>query len=158
MAEITMDIVIGQLLGVLKEAFEGPQRWGYFTDDGPDGALFGTLAKLNAEQASRPLGGTSIAAHVYHTTFGLEASTAWINGDRTSRNWPDSWRVSTVDETTWKKMLDEMRTRYVELNKAIESNASSSVEAFGGAVGAIAHVAYHLGAIRQKTAFCRIPA
>jgi len=112
MAQITMGAVIGQLLGVLKESFEGPQRWGYFTDEGPEGALFGTLGKLSAEQASRSLGGTSIAAHVHHTTFGLEASSAWISGDCASRNWPESWRVSTVDETTWKKLLEEMRKRY----------------------------------------------
>jgi len=155
MAEITINDVIGQLLAVLIESFDGPQQSGYYTDEGPEGGLLGTLNKLDAKQASQSLGGTSIAAHVYHTTFGLEASTAQINGDPTPRNWPDSWRVSTVDETTWKKMLDEMRTRYKELNKAIESNASSSVDAFGGAVGAIAHVTYHLGAIRQKVAYRR---
>jgi hypothetical protein len=151
MAAISIDVVIGQLLAVLKEAFEGPQQWGYFTDAGREGAMLGTLGELNAEQASRALGGTSIAAHVYHTTFGLEASSAWINGDRTSRNWPDSWRVSTVDAATWKNRLEEMNHRYQELSKAIESKAASSMEAVGGAVAAIAHVAYHLGAIRQKT-------
>jgi len=155
MAEITINDVIGQLLAVLRESFEGPQQTGYYTDEGPDGALFGTLGKLNTEQASRSLGGTSIAAHVYHTTFGLEDFAARISGDHTSRNWQESWRVSTVDEKTWKKMLDEMRTRYKQLNKAIESHASSSTEAFGGAIGTIAHVAYHLGAIRQKVAFSR---
>ncbi len=155
MAQITMNDVIGQLLAVLIESFHGPQQSGYYTDEDPEGGLLGTLNKLDAKQASQSLGGTSIAAHVYHTTFGLEASTALINGDHTSRNWPESWRVSTADDATWKKMLDEMRTRYEELNKAIESHASSSVEAFGGAIGAIAHVAYHLGAIRQKVAFNR---
>jgi hypothetical protein len=155
MAQITMNAVIGQLLAVLKESFEGPQQTGYYTDAGPEGAFFGTLEKLNAKQASQSLGGTSIAAHVYHTTFGLEASAAQISGDNTPRNWPDSWRVSTVDEATWKKMLEEMRQMYEELSKAIETHASSSVEAFGGAVGAIAHVAYHLGAIRQKVACSR---
>lgn len=155
MAEITINDVIGQLLAVLIESFDGPQQSGYYTDEGPEGGLLGTLNKLNAKQASQSIGGTSIASHAYHTTFGLEASTALIGGDNTPRNWPDSWRVNTVDETTWKKMLDEMLTRYEELNKAIESNASSSIETFGGAIGAIAHVAYHLGAIRQKVAFSR---
>lgn len=152
MAEISLDAVIGQLLGVLKEAFEGPQRWSYFTDQGPEGAMFGTLSALNAEQASQVVGGTSIAAHVYHTTFGLEASAAWINGDRTPRDWPESWRLSEVDETMWKNLLEEMQVSYEELTGAIATHASSSVEAMGGAVGAIAHVAYHLGAIRQKIA------
>lgn len=155
MEEINTGVVIGQLLAVLKEAFEGPQQWGYFTDEGPHGAMFGTLSILNAEQASRAVGGTSIAAHVFHTTFGLEVSAAWISGDRTSRNWQESWRVSMVDETMWKNMLEEMRKGYEELSRAIASHASSSVDAMGGAVGAIAHVAYHLGAIRQKVALSR---
>jgi hypothetical protein len=155
MAQITMDVVVGQLLAVLKESFEGPQQTGYFTDEGAEGALIGTLKKLNAKQASQPVGGTSIAAHVYHTTFGMEASTAQINGDNTPRNWRDSWRVSTVDEATWKKMLEELRQMYKELSKAIETRASSNVEAFGEAVGAVAHVAYHLGAIRQKVSYSR---
>ena len=43
-----------------------------------------------------------------------------------------------------------MGREYERLRRAVESHASSSDAAFGEAVGAIAHVAYHLGAIRQK--------
>jgi len=152
MAEISMDVV-AQLLDVLDEAFEPPQKgWTYFTDNRADAGLFGTLLKLSAAVASRPCGGTSIAAHVHHVIFGLEASAAWIRGDRTSRNWQESWRVSTVDDATWSGMLDELRSQYNELRRSIETSAASSAEAMGGAIGAIAHVAYHLGAIRQKVA------
>jgi len=38
----------------------------------------------------------------------------------------------------------------VSLAGAIESHAVATEEGFGGAVGAIAHAAYHLGSIRQK--------
>jgi hypothetical protein len=42
MAEIGMDVVLGQILGVLEEAFDGPrQRWSYFTDSGGHRAFCG---------------------------------------------------------------------------------------------------------------------
>lgn len=153
MAEISMDDVVGQLLAVLREAFEGPpEPWSYFTDNNADAGLLGTLTKLSAAAVSRPMGGTTIAAHAHHVIFGLAASSAWIRGDRTPQNWEESWRVSTVDDATWSRLLEQLRSEFQDLRQAIESYASTSVEAMGGAIGAIAHVAYHLGAIRQKLA------
>jgi hypothetical protein len=151
MADIPMNVVIGQLLGVLDEAFEHPPKpWTYFTDNSADAGFFGTLSKLNAAEASRISGGTSIAAHVHHVTFGLVVSSAWIQGDRSKRDWQESWRVSTVDDAAWSQMQEQLRREYKILRQTIEAHASSGVEAFGGAIAAITHVAYHLGAIRQK--------
>ena len=48
MVDISMEVVREQLLGVLREAFEGPAQWSYFADPGPEGGLFGTLARLSA--------------------------------------------------------------------------------------------------------------
>jgi hypothetical protein len=156
MANISIDTVIGQLLAVLDEAFEHPPTpWTYFTDNNPDAGFFGTLAKVSAAEASRSYGGTSIAAHVHHIIFSLEASAAWIRGDRSQRNWDESWRVSTVDGATWSQAQEQLRRQYKDLRYAIESHASSSVEAMGGALAAVAHVAYHLGAIRQKVTYSR---
>lgn len=150
MAEIRSEIIIGQLLAVLREAFEGAERWSYFTDHGPDAGLLGTLAKLSAAEASRPVGGSSIATHVHHVAFGLSACAAWIRGDRTPHNWEESWRVKTVDDAAWLRLRDELRAGYEELRQAIEAHGAAGAEAMGGSIGGIAHVAYHLGAIRQK--------
>jgi hypothetical protein len=151
-----MDPVTGQLMAVLQEGFEGPRdRWSYFTDHGVDAGLFGTLARITPVDASRLAGGTSIAAHVHHLTFGLHASSAWIRGERASRDWHESWRVVTVDPAAWEEMLADLRRGYDDLKQAIEGHAASSVDATGGAIGAVAHLAYHLGAIRQKVAFLR---
>jgi hypothetical protein len=160
MADIEITAVIRQQLAVLREAFEGPpQRWSYFTDHGPDAGLFRTLAALNSEDASRggEAGRRTIAAHVYHVNFAMSASAAWIRGDRTPRNWQESWRVSTVDKTAWRRLLDDLRVGYEDLCHAIESHGASTEEAAGGVIGAIAHVAFHLGAIRQKRALLRSP-
>ena len=94
MSEISREESTKQLLAVLREALEGPaEEWSYFTDHGPEAGMFGTLEKLSAAQASRSVGGTSVAAHTHHVGFGLEAAAAWIRGDQTSRDWQESWSV-----------------------------------------------------------------
>lgn len=153
MAEIGIDMAVGQLVAVLREGFEGAAQWSYFTDHGAGSGLLGTVAKLSAEETSEPRGGSSIVAHAYHTSFALQASAAWIRGDRSRRNWQESWSVTTLDAEGWKQLQEELRKRYEDLRRAIEEEAATSLEAFGGATGAVAHVAYHLGAIRQKVLF-----
>jgi hypothetical protein len=154
MADISTKVMIGELLNILDEAFEHPPKpWTYFTDNSADAGFFGTLAKLSAAEASRLSGGTTIAAHVHHVTFGLSVSSAWILGDHSQRNWEESWSISKVDDAAWPRLQEQLRREYKNLRQAIESHALSSVEAFGGAIAAIAHLAYHLGAIRQKAAF-----
>ncbi|MBZ5535619.1 MAG: hypothetical protein LAO31_06655 [Acidobacteriia bacterium] len=155
MPEVAMGAVIGHLLAVLREGFEGPGRWNYFSDRSAVAGLFRTLARVSAGEASRPWGGTSIAAHVHHLTFGLTASSAWIQGDRMPRDWAGSWSISTVDDAAWASMLEKLRTGYDELRQSIETKAASSAESIGGAIGVIAHVAYHVSAIRQKLAYSR---
>lgn len=151
MAEISLPMAVDQVNAVLREAFEGsPSSWSYFTDGPPESALFGTLAKLTAAEASQPIGGTSIAAHVQHTAFGLRVSAAWVRGDRGPNDWKESWAVTTVDDAAWARLQQQLRHDYEALFATIASHGGASVEAFGGAVGAVAHVAYHLGAIRQK--------
>jgi hypothetical protein len=149
MANLSTDVVIGQVLAVLREGFEGPALE-LLHGQGPEACLFGTLGKLDATAASRPSGGTTIAVHIHHLVFSLDASAAWIRGERKSWNWPESWSVTAVDETEWSRLLDQLRGGYRELLHEVEAHAAEGVEAFGGAVDAAAHVAYHLGAIRQK--------
>lgn len=154
MAVIGMKEMVEQVLGVLAEAFEGPhESWSYFTDTGRDGGLFGTLERLDAQAASRTLGRTSIAAHVNHVTFGLHASARWIEGNRTTHSLAQSWNVSTVDDREWHRAREQLRAAYTDMRRVIELFAMESEEAMAGAVGALAHVAYHLGAIRQKVSF-----
>jgi hypothetical protein len=148
MPEISAPAITGQLLGVLREAFEGPERWSYFTDTGI--GLFNTLEALTAEEAASPVGGTSIAAHARHILFALTAAADWIGGDRTPRDWRTSWHTDPVDEREWLDILDGLRDGYRDLRAAIEQHAPDSEESLGGALGAIAHTAYHLGAIRAK--------
>jgi hypothetical protein len=54
MAAMDVHEIVGLILDVLGEAFEGPkERWSYFTDNRSDAGLFGTLGRLAAADASR---------------------------------------------------------------------------------------------------------
>ena len=145
-----------RLLAVLDEALHGASGpVTYFVDNRPGMGLLGSLAGLDAAIATRAIGGTSIAAHVEHVAFAMEASAAWIAGDRTPRDWKASWRMATIDDETWPLLVERLGHEYRNLRAAIEQRATTGEDAFGEAVGAIAHVAYHLGSVRQKLAVLR---
>jgi hypothetical protein len=150
MSSIPMSDVTAQLLAALKEGFDGPAAFGYFTDSGPGAGLVATVGALSAAEASRESGGASIAAHVQHIVFSCDASADWISGVRKSYDWSESWSVKTVDHATWKALRMKLPERHARLRQAIETHAGESVESMGGAIGAVAHLAYHLAAIRQK--------
>lgn len=156
MAAIEASAAVGQLLSVLREAVEGPSGPStYFIDNRPDAGLLGALGSIDAAGASRIWGDTTIAAHAHHIAFAMADSAAIIEGNRTPPDWKESWRVKTVDDADWKELAARVGREYQRLRRAIESRASWGGEAFGDAVGAIAHVAYHLGAIRQKVVALR---
>ena len=154
-ATINLDTLVDHLLAALKEGLDGPGKWGFYSDSGPEAGLAATLKGLSASEASRVTGGTSIAAHVHHLVFSFEASVAYMKGDTSPRDWTQSWSVTSVTEPTWRKLQDDLGAGFGEMKKAIETLAKTGFEASGIAVGAPAHVAYHLGAIRQKVAFLK---
>ena len=156
MPELEARAIVERLLAVLDEAAwgaSGPAT--YFVDNRPDCGLFGSLLALEAPDASRVVGGTSVAAHLHHVAFAMRASAGWIAGDRAPQDWDASWRVTSVDGVAWSLLVERLRQEYRGLRAAIESGALAGDDAFGEAVGAIAHVAYHLGSIRQKLAVLR---
>lgn len=156
MTTVSTDDAITQLLAVLAEAFEGPQqKWSYFTDHAAESGLFGTLANVSASDASRVWAGSTIAAHAHHASFALDASAAWIAGDHSPRNWNESWSVHVVDDGAWKQLRQALRDGYHALRRVIDERGSKDADSFGGSVAAIAHAAYHLGAVRQKVAASR---
>ena len=136
-----------QLLAVLAEGMEGPRTsLSYYLDEG--GGLRQTLAALSAEEASRVRGNNSVAAHAHHILFSFEAFGAYIRGDREQRDWNQSWSVSTVSADEWTKLQEDLAREYTSLREAVRGAADD--DALRGAVAAVTHLAYHIGAIRQK--------
>ena len=141
------------LLTTLAEATHGPAdpKFTWFNSNEPDSGITGVMKTLSAEQASREPtpGGRTIAAHVAHATFHLVASAAWLSGDRSAADWDASWSPATVDEAGWQRLRESLEAAHRAVADAIRRKEHWDRTDLGGAMGAVAHAAYHLGAIRQ---------
>ena len=146
---------VASSLELLRETFEGPAGPAtYFIDNDPKGGFFGALDGLTAAEASRPTrpGGPTIAGHVFHAGFHLDMSSAWLDGDRADRNWAKSWELTSVDDAAWAALRRQLRGQYEAFQRAVASEPDGGGESFPTILGAIAHAAYHLGAVKQALA------
>jgi hypothetical protein len=138
---------------MLREAFDGPPGpWTYFTEAAPGVGVFTTLNGLTAAQASEP-GGPShstIAGHVDHVCTSISLSRKEFEGEPAPRDRNKAWPVSTVDDAEWKALRARLRDEYHGLLRAVETRPLWDEDTLGMAMGAVAHTAYHLGAIRQR--------
>ena len=153
MSDISRNTLIEMFLANLDEATHGPadRKFTWFNSNEPDSGIAGVMKRLSAEQASlSPTpGGRTIAAHVAHATFHLVASAAWIKGDKSAADWDSSWEPATVDEAGWTRLRELLEEAHAAVVDAIRRKQDWDKPALGGAIGAIAHAAYHLGAIGQ---------
>jgi hypothetical protein len=118
-----------------------------------DPGLLRSLEKLSAARASAmpPNGGSSIAAHVDHLRYGLQLLNRWSKGEDpfADADYAASWRLEARSETEWAALLNDLRAEahtWCEIAK--ERRDLNDVE-LTGVLASIAHLAYHLGAIRQ---------
>ena len=138
---------------VLAEGYEGPQdpRGTWFVNNSPDAGFFPTLDALSAEEASRAprAGGSTVAAHAGHLRFSLEVSRRWVRGERGPFDWSRSWAVRQVDDAGWAELRAGIRQEYDAFRHALGEAKELDFLTLGGILGAVAHAAYHLGAVKQ---------
>jgi hypothetical protein len=126
-----------------------------------DPGLLASLDRLSAVQASAtPGGGPSVAAHVDHLRYALSLLNAWAAGalpPAEAIDFAASWRRTAVSDGEWRALRDAFR-READAWAAARGapRAPSEVEA-GWLAGSVAHVAYHLGAVRQLARDARGP-
>jgi hypothetical protein len=150
MTDIPVSEFTKGLLAVLKEAFESVE--GYFLDRGT--SLFETLAEIDAAQASIPVGGkcATLAAQVAHVNFYLEVLERYLETGQNERvDWGEIWRtVREVTPEEWAASQERLKQSYRRISGHIEQYAGwNAADEVAGAVGLVAHTAYHLGEIRQ---------
>ena len=158
MSDVPPAVIAGLLTRVVREAFEGPPGpWTYFTDTSAAAGVFGTISTLSAAAASHPAGpaGSTIAGHVHHLCSSLALTTRAIRGGPAARDRSTSWNVTAVDGGQWIDLQAQLRREYHALLVTIETHAAWDEDTLGDAIGAIAHTAYHLGAMRQRLAVQR---
>lgn len=155
MSDVPPAVIAGLLTRVLREAFEGPPGpWTYFTDTSAAAGVFGTISALSSADASHPAGPsqTTIAGHVNHLCSSLALTTRAIRGGPAGRDRSTSWNVTVVDGPQWTALQARLRHEYGALLVTLETRSAWDEDTLGDAIGAIAHTAYHLGAIRQRLA------
>ena len=126
-----------------------------------DEGLLRSLDKLSAKAASAPTPtGSSIAAHVDHLRYGLSLMNRWTAGENpfAGADWSTSWKKTMVSEDEWRTRRTELRTEATRWLEALGTPRDVREMELNGMIGSIAHLAYHLGAIRQINSVARGPA
>jgi hypothetical protein len=150
------------LTTLFSELVDGAPKSGAFMLNPGDQGLLRSLDNLSAAAASATTtGGSSIAAHVDHLCFGLSVMNRWAAGENP---WKDadldfsaSWRKTTVSIAAWKELRDQLRREAHGWLDVMRKPRDVDETELNGIVGTIAHLAYHLGAIRQIDRAARGP-
>ena len=120
-----------------------------------------SLDKLSAKAASAQTStGSSIAAHVDHLRYGLSLMNRWSAGENPfgDADWSTSWKRTTVSEDEWQTRRAQLRTEAILWLDALRTPREVTEIELNSIIGSIAHLAYHLGAIRQIDRAARGPA
>jgi len=155
--------ITSTLTTLLGELLDGPPGRDAYMLHGGDAGLLRSLDKLSARDASAipPGGAASIAAHVDHLRYGLSLMNRWAGGEQNpfgSADWSTSWRKTAVSDAEWQQLRNDLATEARRWLDALRAPRDVSRIELNGVVGSIAHLAYHLGAIRQIDRAARGPA
>jgi hypothetical protein len=151
----------GTLTTLLGELIDGPPPEGAYMLNRGDSGLLRSLDKLTAREASAGVpGGASIAAHVDHVRYGLSLMNRWTAGENPfdDADWSASWRKTAVSDAEWQELKTGLRHEASRWHEALREPRDVTAVELNGMVGSIAHLAYHLGAIRQINRAARGPA
>lgn len=160
-ARATRTALHGALSTLLRELVDGSGTGACWILNPEDPGLLRSLDRLSAAAASAtaPGGGPSIAAHVDHLRYGVELLNRWSHGENPfgDADYSASWRRLTVSENAWADLRDRLRAEVHDWLAAIAEPRTLSDVELTGVLASIAHLAYHLGAIRQIDRVTRGP-
>jgi hypothetical protein len=146
---------IGTILSQLfTELSDGVGKGGAaFILNSGDIGLQRSLEKLSAADASRAVNdGATIAAHAQHVRYGLSLMNRWAReggNPFADAIWDAAWKTSTVSAAEWDEIRRGLRDESSRWQESLRSPREVSEIGLTGMVGSVAHLAYHLGAIRQ---------
>jgi hypothetical protein len=146
------------LFGELMHGVSG--KGGFMLNVG-DRGLLRSLERLSAADASAPTPtGSSIAAHVAHVSYGLSLMNRWSQGENPfdDADWAASWKKTSVSESDWEALRIQLRDEAARWLVVLRTPREVHGIEMSGMIGSIAHLAYHMGAIRQINAKARGPA
>jgi hypothetical protein len=150
------------LATVLNELLDGSASDSGWLLNPKDPGLLRSLSSLSAAEASAipPGGRSSIAAHVDHLRYGLSLLNRWSRGEENpfaDADWGASWKRTTVSEPEWSTLREALQLEGRRWQAAVGQPREFSDDELNGYLASAAHLAYHLGAIRQMSAATRGP-
>jgi hypothetical protein len=154
--------ISGCLATLFSELVDGaPPGGGAFVLNSGDAGLLASLDKLSAVDASRSVhGGATIAAHAQHVRYGLSLMNRWASegGDPfADAKWDEAWKTSVVADSHWSEIRDGLRDEAHRWLRALGAPREVGAVELSGMIASVAHLAYHLGAMRQIAASARGP-
>lgn len=149
------------LADVLSELTLGAEPRNAVVLNGGDVGLLKSLDKLTAVEASQSAqGGATVAAHTQHLRYGLSLMNRWAaeGGDPfADASWEDAWKLARVNDAQWREIRAGLAEEVARWLEALRAPTESLRRDPRGCAGSVAHVAYHLGAIRQIVRHARGP-
>jgi hypothetical protein len=149
------------LARLFSELVDGAAPEGAFILNSGDIGLLRSLNTISAEDASRSVNdGATIAAHVQHLRYGLSLMNQWAReGGNPFANakWDEAWKVSAVDARAWDEIRSGLGNETQRWLDALKTPRDVAEVELTGVAGSVAHLAYHLGAIRQINKATRGP-
>jgi hypothetical protein len=153
--------ISSSLVALASELTRGTAKTGGFVLNSKDVGLLGSLDGLSAAQASASAhGGATIAAHADHVAYGLSLLNRWMAGEQNpwaTADWARAWKRTTVSDAEWKGVRDNLREQARLWVDGMHTGREVGELELNGIIGNVAHVAYHMGAIRQIDAHTRGP-
>ena len=143
--------VLTRLFAELVDGANDPA--GAFMLNSGDAGLLASLAKLSAGDASRSANdGATIAAHAQHLRYGLSLMNRWARDGGNpfaDARWDEAWKTRDVDAPAWDAIRNGLREEVGRWQQVLGAPRDVTDMELAGMVASIAHLAYHLGAIRQ---------
>ena len=143
--------ILARLFSELVDGAHDPG--GAFILNSGDVGLLRSLDRVSPTAASRSVnGGAVIAAHVQHLRYGLSLMNRWATeggNPFADAKWDEPWKTTCVDASEWQEIRGGLREEAEHWMQALGSPRDVSEVELAGMIASIAHLAYHLGAIRQ---------
>jgi hypothetical protein len=138
-----------------------PLGGGAFILNSGDTGMLRSLDQLSAADASRSVhDGATIAAHAQHVRYGLSLMNRWASEGGNpfmDAKWDEAWKTSRVNDAEWTEIRGGLGAEARRWLDALGGPREVSPAELSGMIGSVAHLAYHLGAIRQIAASARGP-
>jgi hypothetical protein len=151
---LNVSAVNQSLANLWSELVDGAHEHGNaFVLNSGDVGILKSLDALSAAAASRSVNeGATIAAHAQHVRYGLSLMNRWAReggNPFADAKWDEAWKTRTVDAAQWAEIRSGLAEEARGWAEALRTPREVEAIELIGMIASIAHLAYHLGAIRQ---------